>query len=108
MNKLKLIIAREFKTKVKNKSFIVMTFLSPLIIVLMLVLFVFLTKENDQKVKEIIYVDNSDIFSEDNFEDTETIKYKNFTSLGIIEAKKEVEQGNHFGLLSIAVFDLIV
>ena len=33
MNKLALIIKREFIAKVRNKSFIVMTFLSPLLFV---------------------------------------------------------------------------
>jgi len=33
MSKLNLIIKREFLAKVKNKSFIVMTFLSPLLMV---------------------------------------------------------------------------
>ncbi len=33
MNKLPLIIKREFIAKVRNKSFIVMTFLSPLLFV---------------------------------------------------------------------------
>ena len=101
MNKLKLIIAREFKAKVKNKSFIMMTFLSPLVAIAMMALVVFLMKKNDQKIKEIVYVDNSAIFSKDNFKDTETIKYQDFTSLGIVEAKKKVAQGNHFGVLFI-------
>lgn len=33
MSKLKLIIRREFLAKIKNKSFIVMTFLSPILMV---------------------------------------------------------------------------
>jgi ABC-2 type transport system permease protein len=33
MSKLKLIIHREFIAKVRNKSFIMMTFLSPLLLV---------------------------------------------------------------------------
>ena len=35
MSKLKLIIHREFIAKVRNKSFIMMTFLSPLLLVAM-------------------------------------------------------------------------
>ncbi|MEX6626230.1 ABC transporter permease [Tenacibaculum salmonis] len=101
MNKLKLIIAREFKAKVKNKSFIMMTFLSPVIMICMMALVVFLMKQNDQKIKEIVYVDNSGVFSKDNFKDTETIKYQDFTKLGIEETKKKVEEGNHFGVLFI-------
>ena len=57
MSKLKLIIKREFIAKVRNKSFIVMTFLSPLITVAMGALVYFLMKKNDEKVKKIVYVD---------------------------------------------------
>ncbi|CAL2085173.1 ABC transporter permease [Tenacibaculum dicentrarchi] len=101
MSKLQLIIAREFKAKVKNKSFIMMTFLSPVIMIAMMALIVFLMKQNDQKIKDIVYVDNSGIFSKDNFKDTETIKYKDFTTFGIEETKKKVEAGEHFGVLVI-------
>ena len=51
MSKLNLIIKREFIAKVRNKSFIVMTFLSPLILVGMGALVFFLMKKNDEKVK---------------------------------------------------------
>ncbi len=101
MSKLRLIIEREFIAKVKNKSFIMMTFLSPLIMIGMMVLVVFLMKKNDQKIKEIVYVDNSGIFSKENFKDTKTIKYKDFTNKGIEETKKKVEEGNHYGVLFI-------
>ncbi|APG63991.1 ABC transporter permease [Tenacibaculum todarodis] len=105
MNKLKLIIGREFNAKVKNKSFIMMTFLSPLIMIGMMVLVVFLMKKNDQKIKEIVYVDNSGIFSKENFEDTETIKYQDYTKVGIEATKKKVEEGNHYGVLFIPKLD---
>jgi len=62
MNKLKLIIHREFIAKVRNKSFIVMTFLSPLIMVGMGALIYFLMQKNDEKVKKIVYVDHSGLF----------------------------------------------
>lgn len=101
MNKLKLIIAREFIAKVKNRSFIIMTFLSPLITIGMIALVVFLTKKNDDKVKEIVYVDASGLFSQADFKDTKTIKYVDFTKLGLVETKKKVEEGNHYGVLYI-------
>ncbi|MFY9243630.1 MAG: ABC transporter permease [Polaribacter sp.] len=101
MSKLKLIIQREFIAKVRNKSFIVMTFLSPLIIVGMGALVYFLMKKNDEKVKEIVYVDESGLFSRDDFSDTKTIHYQDFTALGIEETKKKVEEGDYYGALII-------
>lgn len=101
MSKLKLIIEREFIAKVRNKSFIIMTFLSPLIMIGMGALVYFLMKKNDEKVKEIVYVDNSGLFSKEDFKNTKTIHYQDFTALGVEETKKKVEAGNHYGALII-------
>ena len=101
MGKLKLIIQREFIAKVRNKSFIVMTFLSPIIMVGMGALVFFLMKKNDEKVKKIVYVDNSGMFSKEDFKDSKTIHYTDYTALGIEETKKKVEAGNYYGALLI-------
>lgn len=107
MEKLKLIIQREFLAKVKNKSFIIMTFLSPLLIIAMGVLITFLTKQNDSGVKEVVYVDNSGVFEIKDFKNTKHIKYLNFTSLGLEETKKKVEEGFHYGVLYVPKIDSI-
>lgn len=101
MSKLKLIIQREFVAKVKNKSFIMMTFLSPLLMVGMGALVFFLMKKNDEKVKKIVYVDNSGLFSKDYFKDSKSIHYSDYTKLGVEETKKKVEAGNYYGALII-------
>ncbi|WP_298780393.1 ABC transporter permease [uncultured Polaribacter sp.] len=101
MSKLKLIIQREFIAKVRNKSFIIMTFLSPLIMVGMGALVFFLMKKNEEKIKEIVYVDESKLFSKDDFSDTETIHYQDFTALGVEATKKKVEEGHYAGVLII-------
>ena len=101
MSKLKLIIQREFIAKVRNKSFIMMTFLSPLLMLGMGALVYFLMKKNDEKIKEIVYVDNSQLFSKDDFKDTETIHYLDYTKLGVDQTKKKVEEGNYYGALII-------
>lgn len=105
MKKLRLIIEREFIAKVKNKSFIIMTFLSPLIAIGMIALIVFLTKTNDSSIKEIVYIDNSGVFVAKDFKSTETIKYVDYTNLGLEETKKKVENGNHYGLLYLPKID---
>ena len=101
MSKLKLIIQREFIAKVRNKSFIIMTFLSPLLMVGMGALIFFLTKQNEGKLKEIVYVDDSGLFTKDHFKDNKTIKYLDLTKLGFEETKKQVEKGSYYGVLYI-------
>jgi ABC-2 type transport system permease protein len=101
MSKLKLIIEREFIAKVRNKSFLMMTFLSPLLMIGMGALIFFLTKKNEEKVKKIAYVDNSKLFAKTDFKDTKTLKYEDFTSLGLEDTKKKVEAGDYYGALYI-------
>ena len=100
-NKLKLIIKREFIAKVRNKSFIVMTFLSPLLMVGIGTLVFFLSKKNNEKIKKIVFVDESGIFSKDDFKDSKTFKYEDYTKLGYEETKKQVEKGSYYGMLYI-------
>ena len=101
MSKLKLIIHREFIAKVRNKSFIMMTFLSPLLMFGMGALVFFLMQKNDEKIKNIVYVDNSELFTEADFKDTKSIHYSDYTALGIEETKKKVEDGSYYGVLFI-------
>jgi ABC-2 type transport system permease protein len=61
----------------------------------------FLVQKNDEKIKEIVYVDNSGIFSKEDFKNTNSIKYKDYSAFGIKETKKEVEQGSYYGALII-------
>jgi ABC-2 type transport system permease protein len=58
-------------------------------------------QKNDEKVKKIVYVDHSELFSKEDFKDTKTIHYKDYTVLGIEETKKKVEAGNYYGALFI-------
>ena len=64
MNHLPLIIKREYLSKVKNKSFILMTFLSPLIIIGLLSFVGYLTSINNDTVRAIYVLDESGLLSE--------------------------------------------
>ena len=99
MDKLKLIIKREFLAKVKNKSFIVMTILSPLLMVGLFLLIVFLNQQNSEEVRTVTFVDESNLLAPI-FTDTNSIKYLDLSALGIDEARKQTEE-NYYGILYI-------
>jgi len=101
MEKLKLIIYREFISKVRNKSFIVLTFLSPFLIIGMGTLIFYLTKVNEGHTKEIAIVDASSLFFKKEFSNTTTTKYIDLSDLGLEESKKQVEKNNYYGVLYI-------
>ncbi|MDH3322772.1 MAG: ABC transporter permease, partial [Flavobacteriaceae bacterium] len=101
MNKLKLIIKREYLAKVRNRTFIIMTFLSPLLMVGMIVLISFLTKSSMEKKTTVAYVDHSGIFTDDDFKDSKTIHFENLTDVDLEKAKVIVNGSSQEGLLFI-------
>ena len=65
MYKLGLIIRREYLAKVRNKSFVIMTFLSPILLVGMVVLIAYLTKINDNDKRILAVMNESPYFQQD-------------------------------------------
>ncbi|MFN5831333.1 MAG: ABC transporter permease, partial [Bacteroidota bacterium] len=61
MNKILLIIQREYLTRVKKKSFIVMTILGPLLMVGLIVAQVWISTMPEEK-QNIVVVDESQLF----------------------------------------------
>ncbi len=100
MNKLPLIIKREYLAKVRNKSFVIMTFLSPILMVAMVVLIAYLTKMNDTEKRVIGLLNESDYFTHE-FLMAEGISYVNFTDISLEAAKDSTAKGDYYGLLYI-------
>ncbi|WP_298894240.1 ABC transporter permease [uncultured Psychroserpens sp.] len=101
MNHLPLIIKREYLTKVKNRSFIIMTFVSPLIMVALIAVVAYLSQLNNDKDRTISVLDETGILS-DVFENTDHTKYIMLTADTNLETAKElVKSKEDFGLLYI-------
>ncbi|MDJ0647019.1 MAG: ABC transporter permease [Flavobacteriaceae bacterium] len=106
MNHLALITKREFINKVKNKSFIIMTFLSPIIMVALIALISYLTQLNNDSVKTISVLDESGLFANE-FESTGSTKYDILMNLNLEDAKKVVREAENYGLLYIPKADSV-
>lgn len=100
MSKLSLIIKREYLAKVRNKSFVVMTFLSPLIMVGMVVLIAYLAKVNDNEKRVIALLNESDYFSNE-FLTTEGTAFVHFIDITLEAAKDSTSHMGYSGLLYI-------
>ncbi|OQD42007.1 ABC transporter permease [Croceivirga radicis] len=100
MSKLGLIIKREYLAKVRNKSFVIMTFLSPILMVGMIVLIAYLTKVNDSESRTIAILNQSDYFS-NAFTPTESISYVSFKDITLEEAKDSTQSLDYYALLHI-------
>ena len=100
MKQLWLIIKREYITKIRNKSFIIMTFISPLIILILGILIGYLTDINNNSQKNIIVFDESFVFFK-TFKNTKNINYQ-YTNQGNIEdIKNQAFQKHIYGVLYI-------
>ncbi len=100
MGALRLIVKREYKARVRNKSFIIMTFLSPIIAVGMIFLVIYLTQVNQDSQRTIVVVDSSGMFYKE-FDNTADVKFEDLSPLGLDQAKKAVRDNGYFGLLYI-------
>lgn len=90
MNKIILIIKREYLSRVRKKSFIIMTLLAPLLMGGLIMVPFFMDTSDDEQ-KEIWLVDESGLL-ENHFEDTEEVKFSFL--LGSIEEHKESFNGS--------------
>lgn len=100
MNNLKLIIKREFIARVRNRTFVVMTFLSPLIVTAMGFLITWLATLNNDEIRKVAFFDETGVFRSD-FKDSEDIDYIDYSSLSLNDAKDSVVIKKLDGLLYI-------
>ncbi len=93
MNKIKLIIRREYLTRVRKKSFIIMTVLGPVLMAALFIVPVWLAM-NDEDEADILVIDDSFLFT-DRMTDTETIHF-HFPKDGLDSAKARVVASEDF------------
>ncbi len=87
-NNISLIIAREYTTRVKKKSFIILTLLLPIMMTALIVLPVLLVMQSEKRqTANILVVDDTDIFI-NAFEETENTTFS-YRSGDIQQLKKE-------------------
>ncbi|MCK5782315.1 MAG: ABC transporter permease [Flavobacteriales bacterium] len=97
MNKIKLIVKREYITKVRTRSFIMMSLLGPLFLVIVFGLIAFMASLNgDNKV--IAIYDETSLFT-DAFKDGVGLEFDYMPTLGLKEAIDSADERGYYGLL---------
>ena len=100
MRNLKLIIQREYLARVRNKTFIIMTFLSPLILIGMFALIAYLSMLNSSEQRIIGLYDETQMFTSE-FKDQKEVQYLDLSGKSLEEAKKMVNEQEYYGLIYI-------
>lgn len=98
MNKIKFIILREYLTRVKKKSFIVMTILGPLLMASVWIVPYYLTTLDDD-VKIVSVLDESGLYK-NGFPGDDHLKFVTAVS-DLDEAKENMVNEDHYALLYI-------
>ena len=99
MNKVFLIIQREYLSRVKKKSFLILTFLVPSLFIGMMTLVVYLTTSKDNEAKNFKVIDQSGIFK-NQFNNTSNINFS-YLNEDYEQAKKAIRKEEDDFLLFI-------
>jgi ABC-2 type transport system permease protein len=109
MSKIGLIIKREYGTRVKKKSFIIMTILGPILFAAMMIAPVILMKMEDDDFKKIAVIDESRLF-ESAIKNTEYMQFefvsdkyfdKELGEYNLTKAKQDLKESDYYALLYI-------
>lgn len=106
MSKINLIIKREYTTRVMKKSFILLTFLTPILMVGMISLIVYLGSIKDDKIKKIIVVDRSNLYK-NVLKNNESYEFQ-FSDQSVDELKVKKEKKSEFAALLYIAKDLSI
>ena len=98
MDKILLIMKREYLSRVRKRSFIVMTLLGPLLFAGIMIVPIWLaSRDGEERVIEV--VDESGLFYE-KFLETSSLKFQYINS-SIDEAKQKIPDNQNYGVLYI-------
>ncbi len=108
MNKIRLIIRREYLTRVRKKSFIIMSLLGPLIFAAYILIPMYFATLEDREEKLMVVIDDSGLFTAKGpdgpvftIQETETIKFQVVQGVPIETFKETFEESGYYGLLFI-------
>ena len=102
MNKTSIIIRREYLTRVRKKSFIVMTLLTPFLLALIFVIPALVMTSEDKDFKKIAVIeDGSDLFK-GVIQDTKDADFVYLTSTKLDDIKDTFSQQGYYGVLYIS------
>jgi ABC-2 type transport system permease protein len=102
MNKISIIIKREYLTRVRKKSFIVMTLLTPLLIAMIFVVPALVMSNKDKDFKKIAVIeDGSDLFR-GVIPDTKDVDFEYLTNTKLNDLKYNFSALGYYGILYIS------
>lgn len=100
MNKILLIIKREYLSRVRKKSFIIMTIVGPILMAALMIVPVVMNQMEDDETKIIAVLDSSHIFN-NKIPDSEFLKFKYLDDNSLENVRKQFKESNYYAVLYI-------
>ena len=105
MSKIGIIIGREYSTRVRKKSFLVATFLVPILMAAMMVVpFLIATFSTDKQVRDVAVADYSGIVAP-NLNNSQIVNYHIIDTDKAEELKKDIAASEYYALVQISQLD---
>ena len=102
MNKIALIIRREYITRVRKKSFLIMTFLTPFLFALIFIIPALVMSNEDKDFKKIAVIeDGSDLFT-NVIPDTKDTDFEYLEGVKLNDIKNNFTEMGYYGVLYIS------
>jgi len=100
MNKIGLIFKREFSTRIKNKSFLLMSILGPLLMTAVLVIPMLVEKMQENEIKHVAIIDETHILG-DIIGDFESYKFTSLPDTTLDAVRKDFANSGYNAVLFI-------
>jgi ABC-2 type transport system permease protein len=102
MSKIPIIIKREYITRVRKKSFIIMTILAPILMAAIIIVPTLIMMNQDQEAKKIAVIEDTPGLFRGSIPNTKTLQFDYLDNVKLEDLKKTFQQAGYYGILYIS------
>jgi ABC-2 type transport system permease protein len=102
MNKISVIIKREYVTRVRKKSFIIMTILAPILMAAIIIVPTVLMMNQSGEYKKIAVIEDTSTLFKDVIKNTKDAEFVYLENTKVDDLKKTFEKAGYYGILYIS------
>lgn len=102
MNKISIIIKREYMTRVRKKSFIIMTILAPVLMAAIIIVPTLVMVNQEQDFKKIAVIETGSDLFKGVIKNSKTLEFVYLENVKLDDIKNSFEQAGYYGVLNIS------
>ena len=102
MNKISIIIKREYMTRVRKKSFIIMTILAPVLMASIIIVPTLVMMNQDQDFKKIAVIEDTPGLFKGVIPNTKNLEFDYLENVKLENLKKSFQQAGYYGILYVS------